>query len=482
MSFAVRAAALFVALAAVAPIARADTSGAFLDRMRAASGEPYRFRIVSVSHVRIDGATQTNTTEIQGIPYVSRTCVGALCSGDAFDGTTAYAIDLNDTALADAGVDPSFMLGMRTASSLDFLAPDFSRRGTIDDRGTIVVAARAYRKLLVAPTGGDTMAVLVDPATALVASIADTRNADITASYADYRRIGSVVLPFLISHDGQPIERFDSRTVSPGTVVMPGGVRQRIVGGDGLQIDEQTVAPVGTCTIGGLAVRCLIDSGSSGLSMSIEVAERLHLTAVGTFEARGLGTYATEVVRAGPLRAGNAIFGDANYSVLNDIERYGYDLVLGADALAPSRVRIDPVRHRVLFGAPASTDGIVLPLAFENFVPITPVGLNGLSALLALDTGDDATIDLAGAFYDEHAGLFTPAGEQPVAGVGAESVEATGRIAVVTLGGHRLLDQPIAETRTLRGTADGHLGAGFLREFVVTLDYAAQRATLAATQ
>src|SRR5665213_1587578 len=141
MSFAVRVAALLVALSSIATIARADTTGAFLDRMRAASGEPYRYRIVSISHVRIDGTVQTNTTEIQGIPYVSRTCVSALCSGDAFDGTTVYAVDLNDTALADAGVDPSFVLGLRTASSLAFLAPDFSRRGTIDDRGTIVVNA-----------------------------------------------------------------------------------------------------------------------------------------------------------------------------------------------------------------------------------------------------------------------------------------------------------------------------------------------------
>lgn len=475
-----RVAALFVVLATGAQIARADTSAAFLDRMRAASGQPYRFRIVSVSHVRIDGTTQTSTTEIQGIPYVSRTCVGALCSGDAFDGTTVYAIDLNDTALADAGVDPAFVLGMRTASSLAFLASDFSRRGTIDDRGTIVIGMHSYRELMVAPMGGDTMAILVDPATALVASIADTRNADVTASYADYRRTGSVVLPFLISHDGQPIERFDSRAISPGTIVMPGGVPQRIVDGDGLAIDPESVAPVGNCTIGDLTVRCLIDSGSSGLSMSLELAERLHLTAVGTFEAHGLGTYATEVVRAGTLRAGNALFGNANYSVLNDIERYGYDLVLGADALAPSRVRIDSVQHRVLFGAPEPSGGIVLPLAFEDFVPVTPVGLNALSALLALDTGDDATIDLAGSYYDKHAGLFTPAGERSVAGVGAASVESIGRIAVVTLGGHRLLDQSIGETRTLRGTADGHLGSGFLRKFVVTLDYAAQRATLAA--
>ena len=38
--------------------------------------------------------------------------------------------------------------------------------------------------------------------------------------------------------------------------------------------------------------------------------------------------------------------------------------------------------------------------------------------------------------------------------------------------------QTIGTTRTLKGTANGHLGAGFLSGFVVVLDYAHERMVL----
>ena len=60
---------------------------------------------------------------------------------------------------------------------------------------------------------------------------------------------------------------------------------------------------------------------------------------LGTYHVRGLGDYSTQVVRAGPLQVGNATFPDAYYVVLNDVSRYGYDVVLGADFVASSGPR-----------------------------------------------------------------------------------------------------------------------------------------------
>ncbi len=67
--------------------------------------------------------------------------------------------------------------------------------------------------------------------------------------------------------------------------------------------------------------------------MSAELASRLGAPVVGTYHVRGLGGYTTQVVRAGPLRVGNATYPEAYYAVFNDLRRYGYDVVLGADAL-----------------------------------------------------------------------------------------------------------------------------------------------------
>ncbi len=206
--------------------------------------------------------------------------------------------------------------------------------------------------------------------------------------------------------------------------------------------------------------------------MSLELAEQLGLQAVGTYRVSGLGNYATEVVRVGPLQIGEVRFPAADYAVLPDIHRYGYDLVLGADILAQSRVTIDNARHTVVFAqtgdapAPAS-----LPITFHNFIPVIDVALDGVPAQLSVDTGDQSAINLSEAFYTAHPSLFSISESRWVAGVGGESVEMLGRIGAVRVGDYDLGPQPIGVTRTLQGTADGHLGAGFLSAFTVMLDY-----------
>src|SRR5208283_1199823 len=94
--------------------------------------------------------------------------------------------------------------------------------------------------------------------------------------------------------------------------------------------EANSTTPVFTCVLAGVPVRCLLDTGNSGLSVSSELASQLAAPVVGSFSVRGLGDYATQVVRAGPLRIGNATFPEAYYVVLNDIRHYGYDVVVGA--------------------------------------------------------------------------------------------------------------------------------------------------------
>ena len=48
-----------------------------------------------------------------------------------------------------------------------------------------------------------------------------------------------------------------------------------------------------------------------------------------------------------------------------------------------------------------------------------------------------------------------------------------GEIPQVTIGDYRTGPQRIGTTQNLRGTAFGHLGAAFLAQFLVQLDYAA---------
>jgi len=206
--------------------------------------------------------------------------------------------------------------------------------------------------------------------------------------------------------------------------------------------------------------------------MSAELASRLGAPVVGTYQVRGLGGYMTQVVRAGPLRVGNALYSDAYYVVLNDLRRYGYDVVLGADLFGATDVVLDLAAHLVTLGEPLAQHSIDVPISFQHSVPVVRVALGSLDTDLAVDTGDESNVNLAYDFYAKHSGLFTVTSRRFVSGIGGSSVELIGEIGDVTIGGYRAGPQRIGTTWTLHGTASGHLGAAFWQQFIVGLDYA----------
>jgi hypothetical protein len=184
-------------------------------------------------------------------------------------------------------------------------------------------------------------------------------------------------------------------------------------------------------------------------------------------------------VRAGPLQIGGARFGDAEYVVLSDIHRYGYDLVLGADVFsAAAPLTLDYAHHVLSFGVDEGQAAPSIALGFDNFVPVVDVLLAGEPARLAVDTGDQSTINLAEEFYTLHSQIFKPTHIQNVGGIGGDSIEMMGTIPTLQIGPLSTGPQAIGTTKTLRGTANGHLGAGFLSNFLVLLDYARERMVL----
>lgn len=162
----------------------------------------------------------------------------------------------------------------------------------------------------------------------------------------------------------------------------------------------------------------------------------------------------------------------ANYVVLHDIGRFGYSVVVGADLFAATTVQLDNSTHRVVLGAPASQRGYAVPLAFDNFVPFVDVLLGDLPAQLTLDTGDESSINLSFGFCQAHK-IFTATSEHEVSGIGGTSVELLGTIPSVQIGGYSIESPSIGATPNLPNTEDGHLGAGLLARFNVTIDYGA---------
>lgn len=482
MNFAARVGLLcvFAVLAAGAAPARNPALSSLLAHMRAVNGGLYRAHIVSRSPHIVDGAPATLQADVQGLRFLLQQCMGTVCLGTFFDGQRLYSVNINDTALPRSPAPEAYLRALRLLGTLQFLAPDFEAHGgRVYDGGTMILDGKRVRRIFVSDKIATPMVVYVDPKTGLVVGAQDVNH---SAFYRmnDYRRVGPFLLPFEIDRNGQPLEKYSTRRIAPGDLQAPRGITASASGSPaGMPLEPQSVTPQGTCKIHNVSVRCLIDSGNSAMSMSLELAEQLGLQPVGMLHVAGLGDYATEVVRTGPLQMGNVNFGDANYVVLSDIHRYGYDLVIGADVLASIPVTIDYSRHALFFGNQLPmNEGTTVPLEFVNFVPVVNVTLGDHPTALAIDTGDQSNINLAYDYYEHHPDIFQATKSANVTGVGGTSVEMIGEISSVRIGTLSAGNQQIGTTKTLKGTADGHLGAGFLSQYRVVLDYAHERMRL----
>lgn len=473
MGFAARTGMLFALLAAeLGAGGNQNDVVRLLERMSNAAGPVWSAHFVSVSRLSFEGEPAVVSSESEGLRITVRHCTGELCDGTYFDGERLFSVNINGTTLPESPQPEPYLRSLRLVASLAFLAPSFlSRGGRFGDAGTAALNGREYRTLVVGDADSIPMRVYVDPSTNLV-RYAREFGGDDTFEFRDYRRVGAFTLPFEVLHDGRPFERYDDRAAVSSAFAPPHGLLPSPHTPSAITTDPKAVEPIVDCSVGGVALRCLIDTGNSGLSMSAELASRLGAPVVGTYQVRGLGGYTTQVVRAGPLRVGNAVYPDAYYVVLNDLRRYGYDVVLGADIFGSTDVVLDLASHLVQLGEPIDRHSIVVPISFEHSVPIVRVGLGDLDAYLAVDTGDESNVNLAYDFYAKHPGLFTVTSRRFVSGIGGSSVELLGEIGEVTIGGYRAGPQRIGTTWTLHGTASGHLGAAFWQQFTVGFDYA----------
>ena len=480
-------AALCCFIATFAP-AHADDSRAKLDallaRVRAAAGAPYRLHLRGTASAEGAGRA-TLVSESEGLRSSVRRCNGLLCSGSYADGAALWLTDLNGTAVPAEPDDPR-RVTLRAIENIAFTADDFESQG---GRLTLRVPLRMHdgrtlQRIAVSAAHGATLDALIDPETGLVA---EARGAGVAVVFSDHRKVGEVTVPFEIA-TGSNVERFTERSVDPEPLrVPPGLVPSFSVGSKAIAFvdsERPTVEPVVECEIGKQRVPCLFDTGNSGMSMSLELAERLGLEPLAdSFRVEGLGSYETGVVKAPELRVGGATYPPAFYAVLHDLHGYGYDLVLGTDAFAHARVTID-YPQRLLALEPESVasakaaEASGLPLSFENFLPVTPVALGTANARLAIDTGDESAVDLSAEYYRLHPGLFKPETRARVAGIGGTSEELLGTIERVELGAYALLHQPIGATEQAASTAEGRLGSGALAHFAVTFDYARCRVEL----
>jgi hypothetical protein len=246
---------------------------------------------------------------------------------------------------------------------------------------------------------------------------------------------------------------------------------------------------------GGHALRVLLDTGTDPSAIDAGLARRLALRTGGS--AIGQGAASDEVPFTEAvlpwLRLGELTIRDLFAPAL-DLSGLPFqvDVVLGYNVLRQAALRID-YRQRLLtlahpdLGAPASPDGVALPLVFfEQFPALRDIEVAGRRIPLAtLDTGSNAALTV-GPDVAEALGLLPGADGVRLAsgvGFGGGGTVLRGHYRQVRLGPFTLPDVELDTPDALRGDLSragrANIGNRLLARFAaVALDYERRIVTL----
>lgn len=199
----------------------------------------------------------------------------------------------------------------------------------------------------------------------------------------------------------------------------------------------------------------------------------------------GAGSVVGGIASVGTLAIGGASFRDQPMRVLplsdSDVEQAG---MIGYETFRRFVTRIDYGRRTIEFIRPSAFDpagaGTPVPIALYGNLPVARGSYDGIAGDFTIDTGNPGSIFLSSPFVERNAlrtrvrgGIRTIAG----VGIGGPSYGVVFRGGPLKLG-TVTVPRPVAlmSSDAAGAMADpslaGNVGAGILRRFVVTLDYA----------
>jgi len=464
MRFAMRPAALAAAAALVAAAPTPDPLAA----IASANGHAALVHFHATGKRVVEGRTVTTVLEQLGTKRLVRRCINGACGGTWFDGSREWTFGLNEIALPEEADDGTLIQRTLFAIvSYAFAEPGFGAAG-----GSVVPAG-AGRWRVRARDGAELVAV-IDPVSRAVQRVENTTGRPV-AEYGRHMRAGGAAT-FALDRSG-PLETGPLDEVVPvlGGLLPPAGIVPAFSGDAPLALGPEPI-PIVPCSVGGRAVRCLLDSGATPSAITLALAEALGLEPHGELEIAGLGRFATGFVEAGPLVLGPARFERARFAVVPQSSAARFDAVIGSDLLGRVRLVLDRARGtaRIL---PPATSAAAAPnavrLAFRSGSPIVQMMFGPEGARALLDTGDQAILSLGYAAY--RVGPQWPVvGRGQAVGIGGVDDILTVEIPEVHVGSLAL-----GTTRaTVRRTQVlAHVGIGLWDRFVVDLDEEAERAS-----
>ncbi|MGH7660571.1 MAG: retropepsin-like aspartic protease [Vulcanimicrobiaceae bacterium] len=476
--FCARTAILPAAVAAMLPLfahAAPSDGDALLQRAAAASGQPWRYHIRSTIAAE-DAQTAPTQIDEQGSRLITERCTGIVCDGTMIDTSLRkrWIFSYNGTPIEQTAMLDPQLVTVRAIVSYAFTSSEFRRDGgRVEAVPESRLAGRPVAPFDVTAPGGAKLTALLDPQTGLLSAIADGPH--VLYEYREQKRFGPLMLPTEIRRTGGVVQRYEERSAVDDPLVVPTGPAVTFSAAAPATKLAGGAIPIFPCRIDNAQTRCLLDTGASGMAMSLDLADRLHLSTIGRIGLQGLGAVASGIVRAGELDLGTMRVGPALYAILPDVGGVGAEVIIGADVIAQAGVRLDFVQRTIRFERPGSQAiGNAVPLIFAGITPKVPIELATTRCELAVDTGDAASIDLSAAFAKAHPGLFVAREKRRILGVGGRGTQTIGTVDVA-FADLTLRDVPVGATDVPGGHPTDRIGAGFLSRFILYLDYASGR-------
>ncbi len=467
MSLRLRTAVSLFAAAAVC--GAAPTLDALLAKIAAAAGagEGYRARIERTAGA--GAARKIERIAWDGRLRLARACTGDICAGSWFDGTRAYELDANDVPVPETPQGTAYLRTLDAIETHAFALPAFRAAGGVVADVTPADAPLTERRLAVRAPRGTPLIAVLDANANLVAAVgrADgTEHLDLE----EYAREGSAVVAAVRAGS----VRSTYAAVEPVPLAAPTGVPIAPNGLAPAPFARNDPRPYFACTAGGIAARCLLDTGAGGLDVSLAFAERLGLEPRGTITLAGVGSYLTGFVRIPALELPGVRVGSALYAVAHDLDVQNCDIVVGSDVLAETGARIDFAKRTIAFGiVREEPGGVAIALRFGGRLPYVGARVANAPADLVLDTGDDSVIDLGAAYFARTAPFVANPAARDRRGTGGSSTALEGSLGSLLVG--TIATGPVRAIVTDRLRGEGHLGSAFFAGRTLVLDYAHDR-------
>lgn len=450
----------------------------------------------------------TSYQDLANAKFRNDVALGPLRQSTGFDGKRGWTLDSNgDVAPHDSASEQAADRTEAYLAARDYWFPN-RWPATVTARGDIVDGRSRYEVLRIEPRGGEPFRMWIDAASRRINRVIleGKFNKEVT-SYADYRDVHGLAVPFRISVTTGPSDSGQTITVSQVTVNQPLAV-------DRYEMPKQHLADyaftpnarsaeipfrfVGNhiylaAEINGHHFQFGLDTGGMNI-ITPTVAQAIGVRTGGSAQASGVGDkrFTVSFARIPAVSLGskltlhNQLFVVVPLPGINAVEGIPLDGVVGYELLKRFVIRIDYASQRLQILPPADLEarsaGTAVPFTFDGRMPQVAGSLDGLTGRFDVDTGSRDVLSMNSPFVKSHSLLrrYDPTPLTVVGwGAGGASYGKVARAREFRLG-EVSVPCPLVALSTQAGGTDaersvaGVIGNGLLRRFTVTFDYPRQ--------